>query len=58
MKIIEDENYRVNEKKTVFMTPKTRKSITGITLNDIQLKAPRELKKKGAGNDTQINNIR
>jgi Retron-type reverse transcriptase len=45
VKIIEDEGYKVNISKTKFITPKSRKSVTGITIANEQLKAPRQLKK-------------
>lgn len=51
-KIIEDEGFIINEKKTHFHTPSNRKQITGITVcptdidNYIELKAPKNLKQK------------
>jgi RNA-directed DNA polymerase len=44
-KIVEDEGFKVNKDKTVFMTPKMRKSITGITINEGFIKAPIEFKR-------------
>lgn len=51
-KIIEDEDFIINEKKTHFHTPSNKKQITGITVrltdkkNRIELKAPKKLKQK------------
>lgn len=53
-KIIEDEGFDLNNKKTHFYTPSNRKRITGITLvtiptnteNAVELKAAKHLKKK------------
>lgn len=44
-KIIEDEGFAINQKKTQFLTPKIHKKIVGITVNDGLLKAPKEMKK-------------
>lgn len=44
--IITDEGFKVNKKKTHFMSPKCRKEILGITINDSQIKAPKEMKRK------------
>lgn len=44
--IIIDEGFEINEKKTRFLSPKSRKRITGITVNNGNLKAPKEMKKK------------
>lgn len=44
-KIIEDEGFCLNQKKTVFMTPKTHKVILVVTVNDNLLKVPREMKR-------------
>lgn len=51
-KIIEDEGFILNERKTHFHTPSNKKQITGITVSGtsiedfIELKAPRKLKQK------------
>lgn len=44
-KIVEDEGFAVNEKKTRFLTPKGRKEIVGVTVNDGVIKASKELKR-------------
>ncbi|WP_427340440.1 reverse transcriptase domain-containing protein [Caloranaerobacter sp. DY30410] len=44
--IIEDEGFKLNDNKTRYLVPKSRKRITGITVNDGNLKAPKELKRK------------
>lgn len=44
-KIVEDEGFIVNEKKTQFMTPKVHKKILGVTVNDGLLKASKKIKK-------------
>lgn len=44
-KILLNEGFTVNEDKTNFMTPKSHKSITGITVNDKLIKAPKQLKR-------------
>lgn len=44
-KIVEDEGFCLNQKKTVFMTPKNHKELLGVTINDSLLKAPKEIKK-------------
>lgn len=44
-KIVEDEGFCLNQKKTVFMTPKSHKVVLGVTINDSLLKAPKEIKK-------------
>lgn len=44
-KIVEDEGFCLNTKKTVFMTPKNHKEVLGITINDSLLKAPKEIKR-------------
>lgn len=44
-KIVEDEGFKLNCNKTVFMTPKNHKKILGITINDNTIKAPKEMKK-------------
>lgn len=43
--IVEDEGFVLNEKKTIFMTPKCQKRVLGITINDNLIKAPRETKR-------------
>ena len=51
-KIIEDEDFNINEKKTHFHTPSNKKQVTGITVcptdieDYIELKAPKKLKYK------------
>ena len=45
-KIVEDEGFNVNSKKTQFLTPKIHKKIVGVTVNDGMIKAPKELKKR------------
>lgn len=44
-KIVEDEGFTVNSKKTQFMTPKIHKKIVGVTVNDGVIKASKELKR-------------
>ncbi len=44
-RIIEGENFCLNSNKTLFMTPKRKKSILGITLNENVIKAPKEMKR-------------
>ncbi len=44
-KIVEDEGFIVNEKKTQFMTPKGHKKILGVTVNDGLLKASKKFKR-------------
>lgn len=44
-RIIEGEKFQLNTNKIHFMTPKCKKSILGITLNDTSIKAPREMKR-------------
>ena len=44
-KIVEDEGFCLNQKKTIFMTPKCHRVVLGITINDSLLKAPKEIKK-------------
>lgn len=49
-KIIEDEDFAINTRKTHFHTPSNKKQITGVTIsatefeNVVELKAPRQLK--------------
>ena len=43
--IVEDEGFALNQRKTVFMTPKCHKQILGITINDNLIKASRETKR-------------
>ncbi len=43
-KIVEDEGFSINEKKTQFLTPKVHKEILGVTTNDGLIKASKELK--------------
>lgn len=44
--IINDEGFKVNNKKVKFMGPSTRKSITGLLISDSKVIVPRELKRK------------
>ena len=41
-KIVEDEGFCLNQKKTVFMTPKNHKEVLGVTINDGLLKAHKD----------------
>lgn len=43
--ILRDEGFKCNKDKTFFMTPKGRKKIIGITVNDKLIKAPKEMKR-------------
>ena len=44
-RIIEGEKFQLNTNKIHFMTPKCRKCVLGITLNENSLKAPNEMKR-------------
>lgn len=44
--IIKDEGFEVNPKKTRFLSPGSKKVVTGVTVNDKRLKANKLLKKK------------
>ncbi len=44
-KIVKDEGFIINEKKTRFLTPRVHKEIIGITVNDGVVKASKEMKK-------------
>ena len=44
-KIVEDEGFVVNEKKTRFLSPKVHKEVIGVTVNDGVVKAPKEMKR-------------
>lgn len=44
-KIVQDEGFQLNTNKTKLMTPKGRKSITGVTINN-GIKAPKKMKKR------------
>ena len=44
--IIEDEGFAINETKTRFITPKSRKKILGLNIDNNCVYAPRELKRK------------
>jgi retron-type reverse transcriptase len=66
-KIIENEGFKINEKKTQLMTPKSRKCITGITVNNKEIKASKKMKQKVramihkaivTGDYSQVENIR
>lgn len=54
-KIIEDEGFIINKKKTHFHTPSNRKQITGVTISPtdiegyVELKAPKKLKQQIRG---------
>lgn len=45
-KILRTEGFDINNKKTIFMTPKNHKKILGITVNNSLIKAPKDLKRK------------
>ncbi len=45
IKILKDEGFKINKDKTFFMTPKGRKKIIGITVNDKLIKAPKQMKR-------------
>ncbi|RHW64357.1 RNA-directed DNA polymerase [Clostridium botulinum] len=44
--IIEDEEFKINNKKVKFMGPSSRKCITGLVINDSKVVVPREMKRK------------
>ena len=44
-KIVEDEGFVVDEKKTRFLSPKVHKEVIGVTVNDGVIKAPKEMKR-------------
>lgn len=44
-RILRDEGFLLNEKKTAFLSPKCKKSILGITVNDGLVKAPKSMKR-------------
>lgn len=44
--IINDEGFKLNHNKTRFLSPNSHKVITGITVNDRNLKASKEIKRK------------
>lgn len=46
LKIIRDEGLSVNIRKTHFMSPKCRKQVLGLTINDNQIKVAKQLKRK------------
>jgi len=46
IKIIRDEGFNINDKKTHFMSPKCRKQVLGLTINDNQIKTSKEMKRK------------
>jgi len=46
VRILKDEGFEINSKKTHFMSPKTRTQIAGVTISDGKLKAPKEMKRK------------
>lgn len=43
-KILKSEGFEINNKKTIFMTPKCHKCVLGITINDNYIKASRIIK--------------
>lgn len=45
-KIIEDEGFYLNSNKTRLLTPKGKKAVTGVTISNGELKAPKEMKRK------------
>ena len=44
-KIVEDEGFVLNDKKTLFMTPKGHKKVLGLTINNGIIKVSREMKR-------------
>ena len=44
-KILLSEGFQLNEKKTLFLSPRCRKRVLGVTINDNSIKAPKELKR-------------
>ena len=44
-KILLSEGFQLNEKKTLFLSPRCRKRVLGVTINDNLIKAPKELKR-------------
>lgn len=44
-KIVEDEGFYINQRKTQFLSPKIHKKIVGVTVNDGLLKAPKLFKR-------------
>jgi retron-type reverse transcriptase len=45
-KIVEDEGFKINDRKTHFLTPKGKRTITGVTISNHDIKAPKEMKQK------------
>lgn len=45
-RILNQEGYDINSRKTRFLSPKNRKRVLGITINDSQMKAPKEWKRQ------------
>ncbi len=43
--ILANEGFTINKNKIRFLTPKTKKTITGVTISDDKLKAPYQMKK-------------
>ena len=44
-KIVASEGFAINEEKTRFLSPRCRKRVLGVTINDSNLKAPKETKR-------------
>lgn len=44
-KILKSEGFSLNEHKTMFLSPRCRKRVLGITVNDSLIKAPKEMKR-------------
>lgn len=45
-RIVEDEGFQLNDKKTMFMTPKNHKLLLGVTINNDRTKASKEVKRR------------
>lgn len=45
-RILKQEGYQINSRKTQFLSPKCRKRVLGVTVNDGYLKAPKEWKRQ------------
>lgn len=44
-RILKSEGFLLNERKTMFLSPRCRKRVLGITVNDSLVKAPKEMKR-------------
>lgn len=44
-KILASEGFELNENKTIFLSPRCRKRVLGITVNDNYIRAPKEMKR-------------